>query len=87
MMSEHPRSLKESITYSQALCVKRICYTNSEVKAQYDTIKDQFIKRRYEKTLVENQIKKVEVLDRSVLLVEQSKVKKASCLPFSVTYN
>ena len=32
--SEHPRSLKESIRYSQALRVKRICSTNSAFEAR-----------------------------------------------------
>ena len=49
--SEHPTSLKESIPYSQALSVKRICSTNSEFEAHNNVIKDQFIKYGYEKTL------------------------------------
>ena len=48
---------------------------------------DQFVRRGYEKTLIENQIEKVAKFDRSVLLAEQNKNKKASCLPLSVTYN
>ena len=31
--SEHPRSLKESIPYSQALRLKRTCSANSEFEA------------------------------------------------------
>ena len=85
--SEHPRSLKESIPYSQVLRVKRICFTNSEFEAHINTIKDQFVKRGYEKTLIKNQMEKVAKLDRSVLLAEQNKSKKASCLPLTVTYN
>ena len=52
---------------------------------QVKTMKDQFVRRGYEKTLIENQIEKVAKFDRSVLLAEQNK--KASCLPLSVTYN
>ena len=74
---EHPRSLKESVPYTQALRVKRICSTNSEFEAHINTIKDQFVKRGYEKTLIENHIEKVAKLDRSVLLAEQNKNKKA----------
>ena len=74
---EHPRSLKESVPYTQALRVKRICSTNSEFEAHINTIKDQFVKRGYEKTLIENHIEKVAKLDRSVLLAEQNKSKKA----------
>ena len=74
--SEHPRSLKESIPYSQALRVKRICPINSEFEAHIHAIQDQFVKRGYENTLIENQIKKVAKLDRSVLFAEQNKLKK-----------
>ena len=55
-----------------------------EFKAQ---IEDQLTKRGYEKTVIENQIEKVAKLDRSVLLTQQNKSKKASYLPLSVTYN
>ena len=85
--SEHPRLLKESIAYSQALRVKRICSTNSKFEAHVNTIRDQFVKRAYEKTLIENQIEKFAKLDRSVLLAEKNKSKKALRLPLSVTYN
>ena len=84
--SEHPRSLKESTAYSQALLVKRICSTISEFEAHIITIKNQLVKRGYEKTLNENHIEKVAKLDWSVLLAEQSKSKKSSCLSLSVTY-
>ena len=52
-----------------------------------NTAKDQFVKRGYEKTLIENQMGKVAKLDRSVLLAEQNKTKKVSCLPLLVTSN
>ena len=67
---EHPRSLKESIPYSQALPVKRICSINSEFEAHINTIQDQFAKRGYENTLIENEIKKVAKLGRSVLFAD-----------------
>ena len=59
--SEHRRSLKENIPYSQALRVKRICSINSEFEAHINTIKDQFVKRGYEKTLIENQIESCKI--------------------------
>ena len=46
------------------------------MEAQLDTNKDRFIKHGYEKTLVENQIKKVEKSDRRVLLWNKIKLKK-----------
>ena len=72
---------------SQSLHVKGIYSTNSEFDAHIDTIKDQFVKLGYEKTLVDSSFEKVEKLDRSVHLAEQNKSKKASRLPLSVAYN
>ena len=60
--------------------------TNSEFEAHINTIENQFLKRGYEKILIENQIEKVAKLDRSVFL--RNKIsEKASCFPLSVTYN
>ena len=62
-------------------------FHNSEFEAHINTIKDQLVIREYEKTLIVNQIEKVAKLNRSVLLVEQNKSKRASRFPLSVTYN
>ena len=73
--------------YNQALCVKRICSTNSEFEAGIIRIVYRFSKRGSVKTFVENQIEAVGKLDRSVLLAEKKKIMKVSCLPLSVTWN
>ena len=61
------RSFKESITYSQATPVKKTCFSNSEFELYTNIIKDQFVKCGYEKTVVENQVKKVEKVNRTFL--------------------
>ena len=63
------------------MCQKN-CAASSEFEAHINTIKDQFVKCRYEKTLIEKQIKKVIKLDRCVLFAEKDK-----SLPLSVSYN
>ena len=73
--------------YSKALRVKRICSTYSEFEAHIIKTKDKFVKSVYEKPLFENQMEKVEKLDRSVLLTEQNESKTSSYFPLSVTYN
>ena len=55
--------------------------------AYSQTLRVHFVKRGYEKSLIENQVEKVAKLDRSVLLAEQNKSKKVSGFPLSVTYN
>ena len=69
--SEHSRSLKENVAHSQVLHVKKTCFTSSEFVSHINTIKNQFVKRGYEKALIVNQIEKVAKSDRSVLLAKQ----------------
>ena len=68
---EHLRLLKEIIAYNQALRFKRICFANSEFESHINTIKDQFVKCGYEKTLTENEIDKSEI--------EKIRLKCSSC--------
>ena len=45
--SEHPRSLKSSIPYSQALRLKTICSTSTEFDKNCAAIKQKFLDRQY----------------------------------------
>ena len=83
--SEHPRSVKESTAYSQALRRTRIFSTNFAFEVHINIIKGQCVKHGYEKTLIENQIERVVKLNSNSLLVEQNKSKTPLCLPLSVT--
>ena len=56
--SSHPKHLKESLPYSQALRIRRICSKDNELNKHSDKLKQQFIARGYTETLVENQVKK-----------------------------
>ena len=48
--SDHPKSLKRSIPYSQALRIKTICSTLTEYKKHCATLKQDFIERGHKKT-------------------------------------
>ena len=53
--SEHPKSLKDSISYSQALRIKRICSSQQECLNHTAKTINQFQKRGYDRSLIEQQ--------------------------------
>ena len=56
--SEHPRSLKSSIPYSQALRLKTIFSTATEFDKNCDIIKQKFLDRQYKEEVLDEQINK-----------------------------
>ena len=60
--SEHPRSLKNSIPYSQALRLKTVCSTSTEFDKNCAIIKQKFLDRQYKEEVLDEQIKKVDRL-------------------------
>ena len=84
--SSHPRHLKESLPYSQALRSRRICSENSEFIKHSDILKQQFTARGYSQTLVENQIKKAIAIPREATLKLAAK-ENINRIPFVTTFN
>ena len=84
--SEHPPALKKSIPYSQALRIRKIC--NKDIDFEDDCIKlaGTFQSRGYNKTFIEEQIRKAAETPRSDLLKEKIK-EPATRIPFITTYN
>ena len=56
--SEHPKLLKDSIPYSQALLIKRIYSSQQEFLSRTAKMVNQFHKRGYNRSLIEQQIDK-----------------------------
>ena len=65
--SEHPRSLKSSIPYSQALRLKTICSKSTEFDKNCAIIKQNFLDRQYKEEVLDEQIKKVDRIERKEL--------------------
>ena len=84
--SEHPRSLKSSIPYSQALRLKTICSTSTEFDKNCAAIKQKFLDRQYKEEVLDEQIKKVDRTERKGLFTCKEKNNKNRIL-LSVTYN
>ena len=83
--SEHPKFLKDSIPYSQALQIKRICSSQLEFLSQ-TKMSNQFQKRGYNRSLIEQQINKTNLQEREQLLKEKKK-DTATIIPLSLKYN
>ena len=62
--SEHPRSLKSSIPYSQALKLKAICSTKTEFDKNCAIFKQMFLDRQCKEEVLDEKIKKVKRIDR-----------------------
>ena len=77
-------SLKKSIPYSQIQPAKRICPTKSEFERKVE--QEEFLKRDYDSSSIEIEIKKIKLLVRNELLMPK-KIQKAKVLPLTVTYN
>ena len=84
--STHPFSLKNSIAYSQALRLKRICSTTGEYEKHTENLKKQLIKKGYPETMVNEEIQKATNQDRTGLL-NKEKTETGNHLTLCVTYN
>ena len=84
--SSHPKSLKKSIPFSQAMRIKRICSDPKEFTSNCETLKTAFQQRGYSEKEITTSIEKVNNIDRKDLL--QYKVKtRTNRIPFSLTFN
>ena len=79
--SEHPKLLKDSIPYSQALWIKRLSSTQQEFLSQRAKMINRFQKRGYGSSLIEQQINKANLQKREQLL-KQTKKETAANIPF-----
>ena len=68
--SEHPKLLKDSIPYSQALHIKQICSSQQELSHTTKMI-IQFQKRGYNRSLIEQHIDKANLQQREQPLKEK----------------
>ena len=84
--SEHPISLKSSNPYSQALRLKAICSTSTEFDKNCAIIRQKFLDRQYEEEVLDEQIKKVDRIERKELFTCK-KNNNTNRILLSITYN
>ena len=57
--TQHPKSLKNSIPYSQALRIKRICSSKKSFDHHSKELKERFLRQGYDQKLVNEQLEKL----------------------------
>ena len=84
----HPRHFKDSLPYSQALRLKRICLQNNELDIQCERLKQQFVKRGYKLEEIHDQINKAATLKREdTLKLTKHDKNNTNRIPFITTFN
>ena len=69
--AEHPKSLKDSIPYSQVLKIKWIRNKPNDFNQYCEELKQRFVHQGYKPELINKHIKSVEKMDRKKLLKEK----------------
>ena len=80
--SSHPNHIKNSIPYSQALRISRLCSSQEDFSAHISNLKDWFLARDYPQKVVSEQIEKV--------VFGKQPFRKDTCeqgVPFVATYH
>ena len=75
--SEHPKSLKISTAYGQALTIKRICQKTTDFGYHLQELKERLVNQGYNKKSIQHQFSKVKTIDRNELLKEKTHNKEA----------
>ena len=82
----HPSHTKQSIPFSMALRLKRICSTDEFFNKRSDALTTHLIKRGYTHRFIKEEIEKVRQISRSKTL-ETSLKNESNRIPFVVTFN
>ena len=69
--SEHPKSLKTIISYSQALRIKRICSKTTDFEHHLHEVKERLVNQGYNKIAIDQQFSKFKTISRNELLKEK----------------
>ena len=83
--SEHSKSLRNSILYSQARRLKAICSTATEYDKNYAISKYEFLERQCKEEVLNEQIKNSGRIERKELFTNKEKRNKTE-LPLLITY-
>ena len=86
--SQQPKSLKNIITYSDALPIKRICSKTTRFEYYLPELKERLWNKGYNKKSINQQFSKVKTIDKNELLKEKAHSKEMqSKVPVVLTYN
>lgn len=84
--SSHPNAVKRAIPYGLGVRVKRICSEEDDYMKRREEIKMNLQKRGYKNTSIEEQLQKVDILDRKELLKYKLKTEN-NRVPLVLTFS
>ena len=85
--SEHPKSLKDSLPYNQAIRIKRISPNQVDLSNSLNEMKNNFVKQGYHPSLINKHLERINLLDRIDLNTENDTQQKSGRIPLIITYN
>ena len=86
--SEHPKSLKNSISYSQTIQRKKLSSTKKNFDHHSRELKERFLRQGYDRKFIDEQLEKVGKLVRDNVLQEKDQEQQDSKrIPLILTYN
>ena len=86
--SEHPKSLKNSISYSQTIQRKKLSSTKKNFDHHSRELKERFLRQGYDRKFIDEQLEKVGKLVRDNVLLEKDQEQQDSKrIPLILTYN
>ena len=85
---------KNSITYGQAIRLKRICSDKNDLQQKLVTLESWLVNRGYRAEKVRSEIQKINLIDRANLLIKKPKYQENSITlvltfhpPLNITFN
>ena len=85
--SEHPKSLKDSLPYSQPIRIKRISSSQVDLNNNLKEMKNNFLKQGYHPSLINEHLERISLLNRIDFIMEKDIRQKSDRIPFVITYN
>ena len=86
--SEHPKSLKNSISYGQTIQRKKLSSTKKNFDHHSRELKERFLRQGYDRKFIDEQLEKVGKLVRDNVLQEKDQEQQDSKrIPLILTYN
>ena len=84
--SVHPKSLLNSIPFSQALRLKKICSETSELNKHLNELKESFINRGYKEHFLIDQFSQISEVTREALLHSKQKIANKPRIPLVLKF-
>ena len=81
-----PISIQKSITYSQALRLKRICSNNGFFDQRFNELEHWLLERKYNERVVRQEILKARKIPRNDLLEKERSYPEENKVTFNMTY-